>query len=263
MVNNTNEHTRKRPTKQGEQTVLRKLMKIGSGTPYDFQGSHLTPYGGLLPVATMLEKLGFQQLIERHVTIKRLTTSMPGFRFVMAMVLGLYVGWSRLNHLQFLQRAPMLTGILGVEQLPVQSTFWRFLEALHLVVARQLLEVIRRMRQRVWEAAHVHPHEPPAQGRTTTQPPPVQAQRPANMPPSAQQTRPNRAAQARPAGQPPQVEKQPPRAAQQESRGSAERQATPLRQAPPPRSKAAPQQHKPVPQQHKPAPPAKKTEKQQ
>jgi hypothetical protein len=130
-------------------------MKIGSATPYDFKGSNLTPYGGLLPVATMLQKLGFQELIERHVTIKRLTTSMPGSRFVMAMMLALYVGWSRLNHLQFLQREPMLTGILGVEQLPVQSTFWRFLGSLHLVVARQLLEVTRCMRQRVWEAAHV------------------------------------------------------------------------------------------------------------
>ena len=87
MVNNTNEHTRKAPAKQGELALLRKPMKIGAATPYDFKGSNLTPYGGLLPVATMLEKLGFQQLIERHVTIKRLTTSMPGFRFVMAMIL--------------------------------------------------------------------------------------------------------------------------------------------------------------------------------
>lgn len=49
----------------------------------------------------------------------------------------------------------MLTGILDVGELPVQSTFWRFLASLHLVVAKQLLEVSRQMRQRVWEAAHV------------------------------------------------------------------------------------------------------------
>jgi len=169
MVNNTNEHTRKTPAKQEEETVPRKPMKIGATTPYDFRGSNLTPYGGLLPVATMLEKLGFQELLDRHVTIKRVTTSMPGFRFVMAMVLALYVGWSRLNHLQFLQREPMLTGILGVEQLPVQSTFWRFLESLHLVVARQLLEVTRRMRQRVWEAAHVELQEVTLDTDTTVQ----------------------------------------------------------------------------------------------
>src|SRR5260370_25854658 len=32
---------------------------------------------------------------------------------------------------------------------------WRFLASLHLQIARQLLEVQRVMRQRVWEAAHV------------------------------------------------------------------------------------------------------------
>ena len=72
----------------------------------------MTAYGGLLPGATMLEKLQFQQRIEEQVTIKRLTTSMPGFRFVRGMILALYVGFARLHHLQFLEREPMLTGIL-------------------------------------------------------------------------------------------------------------------------------------------------------
>jgi hypothetical protein len=169
MVNNTNEHTRKTPAEQGPARGIPKPMKIGASTPYDFQGSNLTAYGGLLPVATMLEKLQFQALVEQHVTIKRLTTAMPGGRFVLAMILALYVGWSRLNHLQFLQREPMLTGILGVEQLPVQSTFWRFLASLHLVAARQLLEVGRRMRQRVWEAANMELKEVTLDTDTTVQ----------------------------------------------------------------------------------------------
>jgi len=74
---------------------------------------------------------------------------------VLAMVLGCCVGFSRLHQFRFLKREPMLTGILQVLQLPPQSTFWRFLAALHLGIARQLLEVQRRLRQRVWEAANV------------------------------------------------------------------------------------------------------------
>ena len=155
MVKNTNEHTRKTPAKQGAQTMHRKPTRIGASTPYDFAGSNMTAYGGLLPVATMLEKLQFQQLIEEHVTIKRVTSSMPGFRFVLAMVLALYVGFSRLNHVRFLQREPMLTGIVQVVRLPPQCTFWRFLAALHLSVAGQIQRVQRTMRQRVWQAAHV------------------------------------------------------------------------------------------------------------
>jgi hypothetical protein len=37
----------------------------------------------------------------------------------------------------------------------VQSTFWRFLNALRRNVARQILTVVRIMCDRVWEAANV------------------------------------------------------------------------------------------------------------
>jgi hypothetical protein len=103
----------------------------------------------------MLEKLGFQQLLEETLTVKRKTKAMPMYRFVLAMVMACYVGFSRLHHLRFLTREPMLTGLLQVYELPRQSTFWRFLAELHVWVAQQLLEVQRRLRQRVWEAAHV------------------------------------------------------------------------------------------------------------
>ncbi len=155
MVINTKEHSDKRPAQQGAGEVIREPNKIGACTPYDFESKNLTAYGGLLPVATMLEKLGFQQLIEETLTVKRVTRAMSLYQFVLGMVLAVYVGFSRLHHLRFLEREPMLTGILKVLRLPPQCTFWRFLAALHLGVARQLLEVQRRMRERVWEAAHV------------------------------------------------------------------------------------------------------------
>jgi len=49
----------------------------------------------------------------------------------------------------------MLTGVLQVEELPPQSTFWRFLACLHLQVAKPLLALQRVLRQRVWEAANM------------------------------------------------------------------------------------------------------------
>jgi len=154
-VNNKKEHSDKRPAKQGAEGVIAEPNKITAATAYDFESRNLTAYGGLLPVATMLEKLGFQQLVEETLTVKRVTRAMPMYQFVLAMVLAVYVGFSRLHHLRFLEREPMLTGILKVLRLPPQSTFWRFLASLHLGIARQLLEVQRRMRERVWEAAHV------------------------------------------------------------------------------------------------------------
>src|ERR1700674_4870650 len=155
MVINRKEHSDKKPAKQAAEAVIPEPNKIGASTPYDFEAKNLTAYGGLLPVATMLEKLAFQQLIEETLTVKRVTRAMPMYQFILAMVLAIYVGFSRLHHVQFLAREPMLTGILKVLRLPPQCTFWRFLASLHLGVAGQLLEVQRRMRERVWEAAHV------------------------------------------------------------------------------------------------------------
>ena len=154
-MNNRKEHSGKKPARQGAEEDIAEPNKIGASTPYDFEGKNLTAYGGLLPVATMLEKLGFQQLVEETLTVKRVTRAMNMYQFVLSMVLAVYVGFSRLHHLRFLKREPMLTGILKVLRLPPQCTFWRFLASLHLGIARQLLEVQRRMRERVWEAAHV------------------------------------------------------------------------------------------------------------
>ena len=154
-MKNRRKHSEKSPVKQGLEEVIAEPNKIGAGTTFDFEAKNLTAYGGLLPVATMLEKLGFQQLVEETLAVKRATRVMPMYQFVLALVLAIYVGFSRLHHLRFLEREPMLTGILKVLRLPPQCTFWRFLASLHLGVARQLLQVQYRMRQRVWEAAHV------------------------------------------------------------------------------------------------------------
>lgn len=155
MVSKENKRSAKKPAKQGVAEDAPGPIKINGSTPFDFDGKNLTAYGGLLPVAIMLEKLQFPRLVEASLTVKRVTRAMPMYQFVLSMVLALYVGFSRLNHLRFLAREPMLMGILKVLELPPQCTFWRFLASLHLNVAQQLLEVQRQMRQRVWEAANV------------------------------------------------------------------------------------------------------------
>ena len=155
MVTDRKKDSAKTPVKQGAEDVAPEPNKIGASTPYDFNGKNLTPYGGLLPVITMLEKLGFQSLVEQTVTSKRIPRAMDLYRFVLGIVLGLYIGFPRLNQLRFIARDPILTGILKVTKLPVQSTFWRFVNAWHRNVARQILNIMCTMRQRVWEAANV------------------------------------------------------------------------------------------------------------
>ena len=87
----------RRPAKQGVRDVIPEPNKISAATPFDFNGKNLTPYGGLLPVITMLEKLGFQALVEESLTSKRIPRAMDLYRFVPGVVLGLYIGFPRLS----------------------------------------------------------------------------------------------------------------------------------------------------------------------
>jgi len=96
----------------------------------------------------MLEKLGFPKLVEEILRVSRIPRAMTIYQFVLGMVLALYVGFPRLNHIRFVAQDPMLTGILKVSELPGQSTFWRFLASLNLNVAQQLLQLQRVLRER-------------------------------------------------------------------------------------------------------------------
>src|SRR5436190_16587846 len=114
MVTNRIQHSDKKPVKQGAGEIAPEPNKIGASTPFDFTAKNLTPYGGLLPVATMLENLGFQSLVEGEVTLSRQTKVMSMYQFVLAMVLGIYVGFARLYQLRFIARDPILAGILKI-----------------------------------------------------------------------------------------------------------------------------------------------------
>jgi hypothetical protein len=155
MVTNRRQHSSETRIKQASRESSPIPNEIRASTPYDFSAKNLTPYGGLLPVATMLEKVGFRSLVEDTLTVNRRTRVMNMYQFVLAMVLGAYVGFSRLYHLRFIARDPILAGILKITQLPPQSTFWRFLASLSVNVVQQVLSVQSQMRERVWAAANV------------------------------------------------------------------------------------------------------------
>jgi hypothetical protein len=113
MVINQFKHTRRPLVPQGSPEVASELNKIAAKTPFNFSGKNLTPYSGLLPVATMLEKLGFKKLVEETLSVHRIPRVMTIYQFLLGMVQTLYVGFSRLSHLRFVAQDPMLTGCLA------------------------------------------------------------------------------------------------------------------------------------------------------
>jgi len=155
MVTNGKQDTSKKHARQAFQAATSTPNRIGASTPYDFAAKNLTPYGGLLPVATMLEKIGFQKLVEETLTVERITKAMSMYQFILAIVMGIYLGFARLNQLRYIARDPLLAGILKVTHLPPQCTLWRFLNSLHVGIARQIQSIQRRVREAVWAAGNI------------------------------------------------------------------------------------------------------------
>src|SRR5438046_9099399 len=100
MVRNEKEHRKKKPARQAFQETRSQPNKIGASTPYQFSGKNLTAYGGLLPLATMLEKMGFQSLLEETITCNRETRMTSLSKLVFGIVLGLYILFARQNRLR-------------------------------------------------------------------------------------------------------------------------------------------------------------------
>jgi hypothetical protein len=155
MVTNRDQHSSERRAKQASSEVHSNPNEIGASTPYDFCAKGLTPYGGLLPVATILEKVGFQEVVEETLTVATTTKVMSTYQFILAIVMGIYIGFARLNQRRYIARDPLLGGILKVTHLPPQCTLWRFLNSLHVGIARQIQSIQRRMREAVWAAGNI------------------------------------------------------------------------------------------------------------
>ena len=108
MVISSSQHIAEPRIPQASRKLSSEPSKINANTHFDFQGKNLTPYGGLFPVATMLEKLKFQEVVEATLTRKRKPRSMTFYQFILSMVLAIYVGFSRLHHIRYVDRAHRL-----------------------------------------------------------------------------------------------------------------------------------------------------------
>ena len=140
MVIDKKKHSDKPRLNQGSSAAIAEPNKIAASTHFDFQGKNLTPYGGLFPVATMLERLGFEKLVN-----ETLRNAHPTRHDHLSIRTGDGVGYLRgvcsPQPPSFCGPGPMLTGILKVSRLPGQSVFWRFLASLNLNLAGQLLQL--------------------------------------------------------------------------------------------------------------------------
>jgi len=152
MVKSKDKHTQKKGLKQGGEEDSRKPRKINASTPYGYTKEFLSPYGGLLPLVKLWDALQFETLFARSYCEPSRETEYGSLFFIKGLLVLLFIGFCRLHHFVYVCEDAMLLGILGVEQLPAVSTFWRYLQSLSQHQALSLLRIAAALRERAWKS---------------------------------------------------------------------------------------------------------------
>jgi len=128
-----------------------RVPHIGPNTPYQVCSERLTAFGGLLALVKFLDLIGFEALFAQHYTAPKRQPELGHHAMVVGILMLLFIGFQRLGHFAYVQRDPMLCGILRVAALPAVSTFWRYLKSLGLNQSGSLLNLGAAVRQKVWD----------------------------------------------------------------------------------------------------------------
>jgi hypothetical protein len=158
MVKSKNQHNQNKDVKQGEDERSRKTRKIRGSTTYGYTDEHLSPYGGLLPLVKLWDGLRFESLFSEIYCEPGRETQYGSLFFIKGLLLLLFIGFCRLNHFVYVCEDPMLLGILGVEQLPAVSTFWRYVQSIGQNQSLSLLRIGAALRERAWSSLGILYH---------------------------------------------------------------------------------------------------------
>lgn len=145
----------KNPAKRASDHAEKSEPRIGAHTAYSFTGNNMSPFGGLFAAGCFSEKFRLEKLLRDRLVVNRRTEVEP-WRYVVAMMYMLYIGYERLAHVQYVKDDPMYKRLLGIGAVPVQSSFWRFLnESLDERNEDELRWVNFDMHEQVWQAGAV------------------------------------------------------------------------------------------------------------
>lgn len=132
------------------QSQTKRVRKIDATTGYDTCSESLSSFGGLLPLVKFLDMLHFEDHFHQNFKGPERTPKLGHYRMLLGIILLLFIGFHRIGHFLYIQNDSMMCGILKVTQLPVVSTFWRYLRSLNIHHCDQLLWLQAALRHESW-----------------------------------------------------------------------------------------------------------------
>ena len=89
-----------------------RANRIGPDTRFDTCQERLSPFGGILGLIKFLDLFGFQTIFDGLYLPPSRNPSLGHYKMVLAIVMLLFIGFSRLWHFLYVQLDPMLCSVL-------------------------------------------------------------------------------------------------------------------------------------------------------
>jgi Transposase DDE domain group 1 len=151
MVKQRKKNTKKKRCRKGFKGNRAKARKINASTEYDTCTERLSPFGGLLAVIKFLDLVDFAEIFNSAYKAPRREPKLGHYSMVMGILMLLFIGFNRIWHFVYVQLDAMLCGFFHVDQLPVASTFWRYVDSMGINQGQSLIKVMSILRERTWK----------------------------------------------------------------------------------------------------------------
>jgi len=125
--------------------------EIRASTSYGTCNEQLSPFGGLLALIKFLDLMKFEEVFQHVYRGPNRKPKLGDYRMVMGVLMLLFIGFNRLWHFTYIRLDAMVCGFFRVARLPVASTFWRYVDSLGINQANCFLNMMRVLRERVWQ----------------------------------------------------------------------------------------------------------------
>jgi hypothetical protein len=156
MVKKRKKNNRKSLASKQFNAAFGSARKINASTEVETCSEQLSPFGGLLGLVKFLDLFDFKKHFEETYVAPSRETKLGDYAMILGILSLMFMGFNRIWHFVYIGLDAMLCGIFNVQRLPVATTYWRYLDSLHINQADALLRIMKRLREQVWKRCGIN-----------------------------------------------------------------------------------------------------------
>ncbi len=156
MVKSKKRNNTRSTVNKVEKAKQLSARKISASTPYETCSEPLSAFGGMLALIKFFDLVGFEQIFEHCYTKPKREPKLGHYRMVVGIIVLLFIGFTRIGHFSYIQFDALVCRFFQVVNLPVVSTFWRYVNSLGINQSRSLLVIMSVLRERVWQQCGIN-----------------------------------------------------------------------------------------------------------